>query len=152
MTKGRAGMTKASELGISNLGTKSLRRFNTMLNIIRKKSIRTIRLPLKERRALMGFKTKLEERLGDQIKEIRLFGSKARSDWRKGSDIDVLIILSRLADKNQAKDIVYSLVLSICEKFGLYLSVKVFSEGEFRYYKSIPTLFVKNIMRESILL
>ena len=129
-----------------------MRRFNTMLNIIRKKSIRTIRLPLKERRALMDFKTKLEERLGVQIKEIRLFGSKARGDWHKGSDIDILIILSRLADKNQAKDIVYSLVLSICEKFGLYLSVKVFSEGEFGYYKSIPTLFVKNIMRESILL
>ena len=100
----------------------------------------------------MDFKTKLEERLGVQIKEIRLFGSKARGDWHKGSDIDILIILSRLADKNQAKDIVYGLVLLICEKFGLYLSVKVFSEGEFGYYKSIPTLFVKNIMRESILL
>jgi len=145
-------MTKVSELGISNLGTKSLRRFNTMLNIIRKKSIRTMHFPLKERRALIDFKTKLEERLGDQVKEIRLFGSKARGDWHKGSDIDILIILSRLADKNQAKDIVYSLVLSICEKFGLYLSVKVFSESEFKYYKSIPTLFVKNIMQESILL
>lgn len=125
-----------------------------MLNIIKKTPITDTRsfLSKKEQKAILCFKKELLEKSGDEIKEIRLFGSKARGDWHEGSDIDVLIILSRFADKNQTKDIVYSLVLLICEKFDLYLSVKVFSEGEFQYYKSIPTLFVKNILRESVLL
>lgn len=125
-----------------------------MLNIIKKIPITGTRsfLSKKEQGAILYFKKELLEKSGNEVKEIRLFGSKARGDWRKDSDIDVLVILSRLADKNQTKDIIYALVLSICEKFNLYLSVKVFSEGEFKYYKSIPTLFVKNILRESVLL
>ncbi len=121
-----------------------------MLNIVKRKSIRTIRLPIKERRALLYFKKEIAKQLGGRVKEIKLFGSKARGNWRKDSDIDILIILENSADKESAKDLIYDAVLAICEKYGVYLSVKVFKKLEFEYYASIPTLFARNVLRESV--
>lgn len=38
---------------------------------------------------------KLKEKLGDDLREIYLFGSRARGDFREGSDYDCLVIISK---------------------------------------------------------
>ncbi len=45
----------------------------------------------------MEFTRLLKERFGSMIKEIILFGSKIRGDSDKESDIDILIVLTRLS-------------------------------------------------------
>lgn len=54
-------------------------------------------LTSEEKNALSEFSALLRQRLGDVIKEIILFGSKARGDGEHDSDIDVLIVLTRVS-------------------------------------------------------
>jgi len=41
------------------------------------------------------FTQKLRQQLGDRLKEVILFGSRARGDWEEGSDYDFLIIVDK---------------------------------------------------------
>ena len=148
MTKGRAGMTKVPELGISNLGIKYLRRFNTMFNIIKKKSLKTIHLPAKEKAALNYFKKELLKRLGGEVIEIRLFGSKARGDWRKYSDTDVLVALRSGSRKSQS--IVMDVATEILIKFRVNISPHIYSQRRLRYLEGIPTVFFQVIKSDAI--
>jgi|SRR3990167_3634989 len=50
-----------------------------------------------EREAVTEFVKILRQQLGPLIKEIILFGSKARGDSKKYSDIDILIVLKNLS-------------------------------------------------------
>lgn len=113
-----------------------------------KKLIGTIKLPSQDRRALLDFKRIVKKKFGSQIKEIRLFGSKARGDWHKESDIDVLVVLKSATDDQM--NFIYDTVMFLCGEYGVYLSVKVFSEKEFNQYQSIPTIFTQRILKEGI--
>jgi predicted nucleotidyltransferase len=50
-----------------------------------------MKLNEKEQQALKKFGMALKEALTDNFLEVKLFGSKARGDARKDSDIDVLV-------------------------------------------------------------
>lgn len=52
-------------------------------------------LTIEERRAISEFVQLLKERFGSIIKDIILFGSKARGESDKYSDIDILIVLAK---------------------------------------------------------
>lgn len=114
----------------------------------RKIKIEQLKLPAKEIAALLEFKQTLKKQLGANIRMIQLFGSKARGDWRKESDIDVLVVMQKATD-NQI-NFIYDTVMSLCGKYGIYLSVKIFSESEFKYYQRIPTIFMKRIFQEAV--
>ena len=101
-----------------------------------------------EKRALQEFKRKITQKLAGEILELKLFGSKARGDYKKTSDIDVFIVLKE-ARKRQS-DIIYDTVTQIAIDYGVYLSVKIFSLKEFQYFSSIPTIFMETISKESI--
>ena len=51
-------------------------------------------LSAKEKSVLKQFRTDLEQTLGAQLIELKLFGSKARGDGRPDSDVDVLVIVA----------------------------------------------------------
>ncbi|MBF0456647.1 MAG: nucleotidyltransferase domain-containing protein [Nitrospirae bacterium] len=86
--------------------------------------------------------------LNDQIREIYLFGSRTRTDWRPDSDYDILIV----ADKKDRliKDKLYDSVMDILLETGKLVSLKIFQTNEFIRLKSIPTPFMENVMREGI--
>jgi len=51
------------------------------------------------------FANKLRERLGDHLKQIVLFGSRARGDYQPDSDYDLLVIVDEVTSKiNEAID------------------------------------------------
>ncbi|MBF0320223.1 MAG: nucleotidyltransferase domain-containing protein [Nitrospirae bacterium] len=86
--------------------------------------------------------------LKGQIREIYLFGSRTRSDWRPDSDYDILIVVDK---KNRAiKDVLYESVMDILLETGKLVSLKIFPMDEFIRLKSIPTPFMENIMREGV--
>lgn len=46
--------------------------------------------------ALAGFRRGLEERFGSRLRELKLFGSRARGEARHDSDADVLVVLDHV--------------------------------------------------------
>lgn len=105
-------------------------------------------IPEMEKRAIEDFSEKVYRKLGHNVASILLFGSKSRGDYKKNSDIDILIVL-----KNSNEDqinYIYNVVMDLVSEYKIYLSVKIFSEKEFEYYKSIPTMFISNVLRDGI--
>lgn len=103
-----------------------------------------------EKQSVMEFRGRLLNKLGKEVISVRLFGSKARGDFRKDSDIDLLVILRNTSSKK--KDIIYDIASEILLSSGIDLSVKVFDLKEFYHFKSIPTVFIQNIEREGIII
>jgi len=98
--------------------------------------------------ALEELSSRLTRRLGNEIRQIILFGSKARGDFRSESDIDVLVIaLRRDWDFRQE---IYDVVLDISLEMGVLLSVKVMSLEEFDRFHSLESPFVLNVQREGV--
>jgi uncharacterized protein len=51
------------------------------------------RLEPEERRWIEDFRERLRAEYGERLRDLRLFGSKARGDWHDESDIDLLLLL-----------------------------------------------------------
>ena len=119
-----------------------------MLNIIRKKSLGTIHLPAEEKAALNYFKKELLKRLGGEVIEIRLFGSKARGDWREYSDTDVLVVL-RIGNR-KTQSVVMDISTEVLIKFGVNISPHIYSQRRLRYLESVPTVFFQVIKSDAI--
>ena len=77
-----------------------------------------------------------------------LFGSKARGDSRKSSDIDLLAVVKN----KKAEEQIYANVAKALSLFGIYLSVKTFPKSEFERITQLETPFIENINREGIIL
>lgn len=84
--------------------------------------------------------------LREHIKEMYLFGSRCRDDWRPDSDYDILIIL----DKRERViiDRLYDAVIDILLSTGRLISLKIFTSSEFNRLKSIPTPFISSVLKE----
>jgi len=96
------------------------------------------------------FKAALVEALGHQFIEARLFGSKARGDSRRDSDIDVAVITS--ARDWRVSNIVYGIATDILLDQGIALSPKVLNEQQYRHLKRAKAAFAVNIAKEGIAL
>lgn len=107
-------------------------------------------LTQKERDIIKKFKNKIIERYSEEIMSIMIFGSKARGNASKESDIDILVVTRSdnwlMGDK--IRDIGYDLEL----KHNLILSIQVVSQGHINYLKKIRSQFMRNIERDGITL
>lgn len=101
-----------------------------------------------ELKAVKEFKKKVNQNY--QVVELKLFGSKARGDFSKDSDIDILLVLKRVSEKD--KDEIYDLVNDILLKYEVDLSVKIFSKKEYDYLNKIPSVFMQLVQKEAIIL
>lgn len=103
-----------------------------------------------ENEALKEFKEGIIKKIGEDILFVWLFGSRARRNFQKESDTDILVVLKNPTEEQI--DFIYEVAMNIGMNYGIYLSVKIFSEKEFNYYKSIPTRFINNVLREGIMI
>lgn len=101
-----------------------------------------------EKQALKEFKTKILEKLKGDVLELKLFGSKARGDFHKDSDIDVLVVLKNKTSRKE--DFIFDLAVNNLLKYGIDLSIKIFSEKEYKYLNSIPTVFMQLFQKEAV--
>jgi len=110
--------------------------------------MQTIKIPNKEKQVIFSFKKALEKSLGQNLVSLQLFGSKARGNYRKDSDIDLLLILR---EKNhRVEEIIYNIVTDLMLKSGIYLSVKIFDLKSFEKLNQIPTVFMQKIKEEAV--
>ena len=105
-------------------------------------------LAQKETHDLRQFKAILKDRFGPEIKSVLLFGSKARGDSHRDSDIDVLVI-TRLENWELKEDI-GRIATHILLDYAVYLSVKVLSNMTYRRLMKLRSPFLKNVAKEGI--
>ena len=85
-----------------------------------------------------------------EIEKIILFGSVARGDDSKESDIDILIITKNDDDDCKIEDDIYSKVTDIIVETGEYLSVKIRSINH--YNKYIHFSFYANVEKDGLII
>jgi len=107
-----------------------------------------MRLNENEKLALRKFKMRIEEVLSDNLVEMKLFGSRARGDARKDSDIDVLVIIS--SGDWRMCDVVYGIATDILLETNVCISPKVINRKEYNHLYNIGTPFIKHVVREGI--
>lgn len=84
----------------------------------------------------------------EKVKLIYLFGSRTRDDWKPDSDYDILIVLKE-KDRKVISSL-YDSVIDILISTGRLISLKIFTESEYNRLCSIPTPFMKNVLKEGI--
>lgn len=82
------------------------------------------------------------------IKEMYLFGSRCRDDWRPDSDYDILIVLER--KDRLVIDKLYDAVIEILLSTGRLVSLKIFTLSEFNRLRSLHTPFIRNVLNEGM--
>jgi uncharacterized protein len=87
---------------------------------------------------------------GKGIRDVYLFGSRCRDDWRPDSDYDILLVV----EKKERETIsgLYDTVMDILLDTGRLVSLKIFTASEFDRLRAIPTPFMENILKGGILL
>ncbi|MFQ5646561.1 MAG: nucleotidyltransferase family protein [bacterium] len=91
----------------------------------------------------------MQQRFGDALKEIRLFGSRARGEHTPESDLDIMILLDIPVDWRLRKEIRYMLV-DIDLEYEVLLSSQIFSVAEWQSPMFRITPLFKSIEREGI--
>jgi len=82
-----------------------------------------------------------------EVDLVILYGSVARHEDTKGSDIDILIVSS---DKDKIKDKVYSKVVDFLLNFGEDISAKILSSSDYDRVKN--SHFISTVEKEGIVL
>jgi len=80
--------------------------------------------------------------------KVILFGSQARGDAREDSDWDLLVLLNKEKKRYEDEDIYGYPFAEIGLKYKTYISVKIYTENDWKKRK--PTPFYKNIEKEGI--
>lgn len=103
----------------------------------------------KDKLAIDELKQNLNERKNNPVKMLKLFGSKARGDDKRGSDID-LFVLSE--DEKKARDFLYDISEKILEKYNAVMSFIVYSSERYYEHRMRGSLFIRQIEREGSLI
>ena len=92
-------------------------------------------------------KNHLIERYGDKIREIILYGSHARGEATKDSDIDLLVLIDDSINPSDVRRSLSDILFDILLEKGELISVVVLPKTFFKKY-NYP--FVINVMKEGI--
>jgi predicted nucleotidyltransferase len=94
------------------------------------------------------FLNEMRKQLGDHLKQIVLFGSRARGDDVPYSDYDCLAILDKVSPST--KDMIDEIAGEILYQHGAVVSVLPVAEKE--YHQQIYSPLLMNARREGIVL
>jgi predicted nucleotidyltransferase len=92
------------------------------------------------------FATEVRNRLGSHVKEIRLFGSRARGDADKDSDYDMLVVVDeKTAD---IRSTILDVEVELMDLYGTLVTSIVQSEATWKNNQRFPLAL--NIAREGL--
>ncbi len=106
------------------------------------------RLLPRDRAIVETFRDQVRELLGPRLRDLRLFGSKARGDDHDESDIDVLVLVENL--DGETNFAVIDLAGEIGYRGGTFLAPVVCDFDKCHAPKSRATGFYESMRRESI--
>jgi predicted nucleotidyltransferase len=96
---------------------------------------------------LREYKEGLEGILGDRLREVILYGSRARGDPDDSSDIDVLCVMRGSFDYGEMIKLTSELTARLSLKYEVVLSRVFVSESDYQA-RNLP--FFMNVRREGI--
>lgn len=108
--------------------------------------VKTVRLPLTERRSLRAFVAYLRRRFAERIEFVALFGSKARGDSREDSDIDVLVVLT--GEDREVRRQILKKAARLSLEYDVFLGPRVI--GAERWEKMRDFSLYQNVEREAV--
>lgn len=115
------------------------------------RTLETLTLTKREKEALRAFIEGVRQSLGENLVKVILFGSKARGKARRGSDIDLLVIV-RERDIATEKKIIKQVVEAEL-RYNVYrLSPMIYSAEDYEERKKIEVPFVSEIESDGVTL
>jgi uncharacterized protein len=101
-----------------------------------------------EQSALQEYAKRLTEFLGEEIRHLWLFGSKARGDFDDDSDIDVLIVLRHL-DPNR-RSVIRRMAARISLDYDILINTHILEEAEWEKAVRFHGTIWREIERDGI--
>ena len=108
----------------------------------------TLKLSLKEKKAVREFIRTVRLSYSDKIQRAALFGSKVRGDYTKYSDVDILLIVAD--DKWKFRQPFSVIVSDIALKYDVELDIRVISAERWQYMENIQAGLYQNISRDAV--
>ena len=103
------------------------------------------KLPKKIERVLTETKAQLSALYPKRLKDIILFGSYARGDYTKGSDIDLLLLLDHVVDSGVEHELYFPVICDLSLKYDTVVSV---IPMDYETYHSRKTPLILNARKE----
>ena len=103
-----------------------------------------------EAQAVEEFKERLLAALPDQVRDIILFGSKARGDGHPNSDVDLLVVVERRTP--ELDDAISVITADILLDKGVDILALDFTRNEIAECSAIGTPLMRNVAEEGIVL
>jgi predicted nucleotidyltransferase len=97
---------------------------------------------------LLEVKSSLKSLYKENLVEIILYGSYARNDYNRNSDIDLLVILKKLESHGKEIDKIVDAIYDINLKYNTLISVVPISNDD---YRSINSPLLLNVRKEGVL-
>jgi predicted nucleotidyltransferase len=107
-----------------------------------------MKLTGRERKIIEEFKRRAERQFPGEIVRVMVFGSKARGDATRASDIDILVITP--SDDWALGDKIREIGYELDEEIDFALSIQVISKNHLAYLRDRNFQFVKNIEQEGV--
>ena len=105
-------------------------------------------MPDNVKKILQLYRKQLAEELGSHMREVILYGSYARGDFRKDSDIDILILVD-IKDFRDYEDKVYDVTYDFNMKNNTEIMPIVQNLEHFERWKN-AYMFYRNISMEGV--
>jgi predicted nucleotidyltransferase len=102
------------------------------------------------RSAVAEFVTRVRAALGQNLLDVRLFGSRARGDCQPDSDIDIALVVE--GDRRQAEDVAIDIAFDVNVASDLYISPRVIERHVLEHPVWRTTGFVRALQREGVVL
>ena len=96
------------------------------------------------------FTRKLGEKIGDNLKKAVLFGSRAKGIAKTDSDYDLLLVLKKRS--NEIIDGIYDEVVDFLIERGIDVSLKIYTEEDYKRKMTLSTPFMAEIKKTGITL
>jgi len=103
-----------------------------------------------EQQVAVEFARRVRERMGGRIRDMRIYGSRARREAREDSDLDILVLMDKapLSDRNEISDIGTDLMIEMLIPFQV--APRVMSQADYDQLRSLERLFPSDIERDGI--
>lgn len=92
--------------------------------------------------------TELRKRLGSSMRQVLLFGSRARGSAREDSDYDMLVVVDQRT--SEVRSIILEIEGQLMDRYGVLVATVLRSEDEWRRSQEFPLAL--NVAREGVTL
>lgn len=103
--------------------------------------------PRKIDRILAETKELLKARYSHRLKGVILFGSYARGDFTKGSDIDLIVLLNPCGNPDAEYELIFPAICELSLRYDTVLSIVLM---DFNVFHSRKTPLTLNVGREGV--